>query len=209
MSEDTPIWQTGVEGKVHRKRAIGRLFIQNEDVFYFPELPLKRGSFTLAAVTATIGTLLLFSLIPIASMMFNTLQEHSGLWVADRSGAFAVPIAGLALLFTAFIQFMIVVRGEMKARKHVLTEDEFLGTSLEERFALSPDAYRFKLGDVEEVSGDKTLWVRTQDGEAYRFKAFPENPTLLHRLKGVPADLPKEARVDLIDVKPMRSKEAQ
>ena len=187
MDETQAILQWGVHGKTEEKTAIGRLYLDHHHVYYFPELPLKTGWGPVGFFFSG-AALFLFGLI---ATIFTFASSDP--WPGQGPGLdflLYLPLLGLIFLITALALYLRETLVTTRARKHVLTEDEYLGMSLDDRYTHHTGALKFKRSDIASVTGTKTLEITTRNGTKLQLKSIPFDETLLEHLTHQP--LPKE-----------------
>ena len=179
MHSETPIWQSAVKAKHNRQRAHGRLYIQGDDVYYFPELSSASSSFRRPLLLGGGG--LLFILLFLASDALAS--PFYGTFRTGRADPSTLVVGGV-LMLAAAAYLVYEAMAARRALKLLMEEDEYLGMSLEQRYAQAPKAAKFKLADIVEVRGSRTIKVKTKVGERFTFKSVPHDPTLAQRLRG-------------------------
>jgi len=196
MSDDLPIWQSGVQGTHDKQTAIGRVFIRGDEVFYFPDLPMKRESSIWWPLSLGLMGAFLLGLGVLAAV--SAILDPSEWYIQGKAllNLAVIPIIGLVGILTSTAMFWKQTLGARTAKKHLLEDDEFIGMSLDERYSLSATAARFKLKEIETLKGTRTVTLVTTRGDKFRFKTIPPDLSLVERLKGNPSQLPREQTVE-------------
>lgn len=189
---EKPIWQSAVRGTCNGERALGRIFIQGDDVYYFPEIPLHRNWLIRSLVPGTLGIfLVLFSVwMAMASPSYGASHIPYD-WI--QMGLEMAGVGGLLFLLLAGVNFGYE-KWSQRVPEGFVEDDEYIGMSLEERFSQSPKAVHFKRADIEELREGKTVTIRTKLGNNLKLQTFPHDDAFVKHLHWGSHDdrLPKE-----------------
>jgi len=194
MTSEQPIWQSAVHGTHNGKKALGRLFVQGEDVYYFPELPQSKGASPWWPLsTGSVGVL--FFVLGVLPHETDPNYIHNfSTYSMDMDLFGGNLIIGALLIVLAISHYIRQTLVAKRATRVLLEDDEFMGMNLDDRFSVSPDASRFTLADIVRIKGKRTVVIRTKLDENFRFKSISNDPTMAARLRGEGHSLPREER---------------
>ena len=203
MNEE-PIWQSAVKANCNGERALGRVFVQGDDIYYFPEIPRRRNWLWRGLIPSVLGGFL--SLVALCSAMGGQLNSvYVSTW--ENIGFEMALFGGLFFLLTGAIVFGFELWNN-RISKDFLEDDEHIGMSLEERFSVSPKAIHFKRQDIDEIKGDERVTIKTQLGHVLQLQTLPQDKGLVKRLQGetYTERLPKEAIANEQEAGPKRER---